>query len=207
MNFIDKYIYRSKNSIPTPLCDDIIELFDDETNKFEGVTLGGVNKTIKDTTDFVIPKEPDTRWKKIEEFLKKELHKHLMIYLGNVNDSDNYLPKNNSKYDASMLKGCSFQVDGLMVQKYDKGKGKYIYHNDFHNDISKKRYRVITFLWYLNDVEEGGETEFWDSFKIKPEKGKIILFPSFWCFPHRGNMPISDNKYIITGWFYNDSIN
>jgi hypothetical protein len=23
-----------------------------------------------------------------------------------------------------------------------------------------------------------------------------------WCFPHRGNIPISSDKYIITGWLY-----
>jgi hypothetical protein len=51
-------------------------------------------------------------------------------------------------------------------------------------------------------VENGGETEIWDDFKIKPETGKLLLFPSSWTFPHRGVMPISDNKYIITGWLY-----
>ena len=48
----------------------------------------------------------------------------------------------------------------------------------------------------------GGETEIWDSHKIKPECGKLLLFPSCWTFPHRGNVPISGNKYILTGWVY-----
>jgi hypothetical protein len=87
-----------------------------------------------------------------------------------------------------------------MIQKYDKNKGEYIYHNDFH--MISIKYRVITFLWYLNDIHEGGETEFWDSYKIKPTAGKIVLFPSSWTYPHRGKMPISDNKYIITNWLY-----
>ena len=90
-----------------------------------------------------------------------------------------------------------------LLQKYEKNKGKYTYHNDFNIDYEKKRYRVVTFLWYLNDVEEGGQTEFWGGkHKIKAEKGKLILFPAAWNFPHRGCMPISDNKYIITNWFY-----
>ena len=87
-------------------------------------------------------------------------------------------------------------------QKYFKNKGKYVYHDDFTVEYSEKRYRVITFLWYLNSIEEGGQTEFWGDFRIKPEKGKLLLFPACWSFPHRGIMPISDNKYIITGWLY-----
>ena len=61
---------------------------------------------------------------------------------------------------------------------------------------------VITYIFYLNDVEEGGETEIRRKCKIKSKAGKLLLFPSCWTFPHRGVMPISDNKYIITGWLY-----
>ena len=62
--------------------------------------------------------------------------------------------------------------------------------------------RHLTFLWYLNDVEEGGETEFWGQYGIKPEAGKLILFPASWTFPHKANVPISSDKYIITGWLW-----
>ena len=44
-----------------------------------------------------------------------------------------------------------------MIQRYVKNHGKYIYHNDF--TINNGNPRVITFLWYLNTIEEGGETE------------------------------------------------
>jgi hypothetical protein len=90
-----------------------------------------------------------------------------------------------------------------MLQKYNKCKGRYVYHNDFTNEPEKNRYRVITFIWYLNDVTDGGETEFFGGkINIKPEKGKLVLFPASWAFPHRGKMPISNDKYIITNWFY-----
>ena len=88
------------------------------------------------------------------------------------------------------------------MQKYTKLKGRYIYHQDFMTDWETKKYRVITFLWYLNDVVEGGETEFWAKYKVKPEAGKLLFFPSTWTYPHRGMMPISNDKYIITGWIY-----
>jgi hypothetical protein len=57
-------------------------------------------------------------------------------------------------------------------------------------------------MWYLNDVEEGGETEFFGNYKIKPETGKFVLFPATWTYPHAALVPRSGDKYIITGWFY-----
>jgi hypothetical protein len=37
---------------------------------------------------------------------------------------------------------------------------------------------------------------------VKPEAGKLLFFPATWTYPHRGMMPISNDKYIITGWIY-----
>jgi hypothetical protein len=89
----------------------------------------------------------------------------------------------------------------VLIQKYDKNKGKYIYHNDSRIDYKNKKTRMFTFIWYLNDVYEGGETEF-INFKIIPERGKLVIFPASFVFPHCGNMPVSDDKYILTGWVY-----
>lgn len=89
-----------------------------------------------------------------------------------------------------------------MMQRYLKGKGKYVYHNDFQVNIENKSYRAITYLWYLNNVEEGGETVFFGDYKIQPKVGKLIFFPASWCYPHTGKIPLSSNKYIITGWLY-----
>ena len=58
-----------------------------------------------------------------------------------------------------------------------------------------------TFILYLNDVEEGGETEFlYYPKRIKPKQGTIILFPGSMTHTHRGNQTLSNEKYIITGW-------
>ncbi len=66
---------------------------------------------------------------------------------------------------------------------------------------SAKRFLVAFF--YLNDVEEGGETGFKYNrnqeplLKVKPETGKLLMFPPFWTHPHIGYPPISGTKYII----------
>ena len=56
-------------------------------------------------------------------------------------------------------------------------------------------------MLYLNDVDDGGETEFYhQKIKINPEKGKLAIFPTYWTHHHKGNPPISNNKYILNNW-------
>ena len=192
------FIYQNENSICPELCAEIIEMYENENNKYQGKTIAGIQPKIKNTTDFTIPKN-DEKWNKIEQFLYKELHKNILKYTESIN-CESYRAKYNNGMESTIFTNNQLEAYNFMIQKYDKNKGEYIYHNDFH--MNSNKYRVITFLWYLNDIHEGGETEFWDSYKIKPTAGKIVLFPSSWTYPHRGKMPISDNKYIITNWLY-----
>ena len=54
---------------------------------------------------------------------------------------------------------------------------------------------------YLNTVEEGGETEFlYQSQRVKPVKGRIVIWPAGFPYVHRGNPPLSGEKYIVTSW-------
>ena len=62
--------------------------------------------------------------------------------------------------------------------------------------------RILAWMFYLNDIELGGETEFLHQrLRIKPEKGKCVLFPASFTHCHRGNPPLAATKYIVTGWF------
>ena len=79
MEFIAEY----NNSIPSVLCKEIIQLFEIEENKYDGITNSGLDKNKKNTTDFVIPKNDD-KWKKIENFLYKELSNKLNKYLREI---------------------------------------------------------------------------------------------------------------------------
>jgi Rps23 Pro-64 3,4-dihydroxylase Tpa1-like proline 4-hydroxylase len=201
---MNTFIYENDYSIPELLCDEIMYKYKENSlHHYQGVTHGGIQKNIKDTKDFLIPKCKNEKdeWYKIEMFLCKELQSNFEKYKKKINNVNEYFPENNNNILHKLLNDDQ-HIDNFMIQKYEKNIGKYTYHHDFHCDIEKKRYRTVTYLWYLNDVTEGGETEFWGSYQIKPKKGKLILFPSSWCFPHRGKMPISSDKYIITGWFY-----
>ncbi len=87
----------------------------------------------------------------------------------------------------------------IKIQKTLPGQG---YHG-WHSEDSTKAYakRLFAFSIYLNDVEEGGETEFlYLSKRIKAVKGRLAFFPVTFEYTHRGNPPISNEKYILTGW-------
>lgn len=198
---MDKFIYINSNSISLQLSKDIIQLFEEDKDLHgKGRTLSGINENIKKTLDYIIPLNPDQKWLKIQKFLVKELNKNISKYLTELNHMID--SANNYYVNFKILQIPFLQYDQFMIQKYNKLDGKYVYHNDAFIDFNKNRYRVFTYLWYLNTVIEGGETVFWDSYKIKPEAGKLVIFPACWTFPHTGRMPISNDKYIITGWVY-----
>jgi len=87
----------------------------------------------------------------------------------------------------------------IKIQKTSPKEGYHSWHSETggpHN-----RNRLLAFTLYLNDVEEGGETEFlYQSIRIKPKKNRLIIWPAAFTHVHRGNPPLSNEKYIITGW-------
>ena len=62
-------------------------------------------------------------------------------------------------------------------------------------------HRLLAFMTYLNDVEDGGSTYFSHyDLDIKPQNGLTIIWPAEWTHSHKGNIINSGSKYIITGW-------
>ncbi|MDG1750118.1 MAG: 2OG-Fe(II) oxygenase [Thalassotalea sp.] len=97
-----------------------------------------------------------------------------------------------------------FRLAPINAQKYQKNEGNYKYwHSEIfpqqgHNDAL---HRTLLILLYLNDVEEGGETDFYyQNRSIKPKAGSMIIAPCGFTHTHRGNIPVSSNKYVLTSW-------
>jgi hypothetical protein len=64
------------------------------------------------------------------------------------------------------------------------------------------RARHLVFMTYLNDIEDGGETEFfYQNLKVAPKKGNTLIWPADWTHTHRGIRSNTQIKKIITGWF------
>jgi hypothetical protein len=193
----DKFIYIEKNNLSRDLCNEIIFKFENDERRSEGVIAKGKDRNIKATTDLVITKLPE--WNSIDKILCDILSNALQKYLFTkiiVNGNNNcplFILSQivNTTARITNDKGDYNITDfGYQIQKYDKNTGFYIWHNDFVNE-NTGRMRYFTFIWYLNDVEEGGETEMRGNMRIKPETGKLLLFPSTWTYPHCSNKTIS----------------
>lgn len=85
------------------------------------------------------------------------------------------------------------------VQKTHPGGGYHVWHSEDGDRAHSGRLGV--YILYLNDVDEGGETEFLYMHKrVSPKKGRLVIFPPNYPWAHRGNPPLSGVKYIMTGW-------
>lgn len=94
----------------------------------------------------------------------------------------------------------SHAFEQFRIKKYKPdGNDAFDCHVDVMDHPSARRF--LAFLWYLNDVDEGGETVFKD-LEIKPKTGKLLVFPPMWMFPHIGKPPISGEKYILSTYLH-----
>lgn len=88
----------------------------------------------------------------------------------------------------------------VKIQRTLPGEGYHSWHTE--NSNMQSRNRVMVFMLYLNDVKDGGETEFlYQKMRVKPKKGRITVFPADFPYVHRGNPPLKKDKYILTSWF------
>jgi hypothetical protein len=86
------------------------------------------------------------------------------------------------------------------VKRYEPNQGIFDWHVDSADAASSRR--ALVMFWYLNNVEEGGETEFdiGETISVKPKAGSVVCFPPYYLYPHKGCMPISGPKYVISSY-------
>ena len=85
------------------------------------------------------------------------------------------------------------------LQKTMPGGGYHVWHCE-QDSIPHSR-RLATYSLFLNDVVDGGETEFlYQNERVAPKQGRLVIFPAGYTHTHRGNPPLKGIKYILTGW-------
>lgn len=110
---------------------------------------------------------------------------------------EDYLARYNAELKLSMPVPISPRLAEFRMKRYRLGTDeKFQLHFDSLNEVAD---RYMVFLWYLNDVAEGGETEFPDlGIKVAARTGRLLMFPPYWMYQHAGLPPRSGDKYILS---------
>lgn len=169
-------IFVFNNAVSPQLCEDTINFFENSKNVDRGKTFSGYNPHIKNSLDLHI----------YDKYLVDRFTKILFLAHKSV------LEKHH------VLKDYPIVYSDLQMQKSIKDKGYFKPHIDCTLGVIEED-RVLAPIFYLNDVSEGGETNFINQkFKIKPTMGSLIIFPATFEYLHEGVPPKSNDKYIIT---------
>ncbi len=203
-NFIEVY----ENILSEEVCKHLIETFEEspELQFYGKVGDGGTDPEIKSSSDLnlllALDKKAGIKGMILQN-IRQAVDTHVVKYfkkypyskLNFTEDSTNQevLDNIHTKY--------SFWSRTLMMKKYNKGKDGF---HAFHEDNGKQfptAARTLVCMFYLNDVDKGGETEFYhQDVKIKPTTGSLVIFPAYFTHLHKGHIPISSDKYIMNIW-------
>ena len=176
------------------------EYCDDLINKFEFYST--INKTQRRVEDGYNPVDADNN----VYFIMKDLQGDTQTMMANFAFLETFNLKLWECYDLYIKKYGVIKNLGrhqlnpdVKIQKTLPSEGYHVWHCE-HGDI-KTSTRVILVMLYLNDVEEGGETEFlYQSRRIEPKMGRLVFCPAFFTHTHRGNPPLKGSKYMMNGW-------
>lgn len=200
VNF-DQHIGIFENALSSNKCDELINIFNESNTKInrkleleQFLKYRNKDKNFKLTTPFDYTQKNDT-----------------LIYLEDSNPLYNstinlLMEEILNPYIEKYFRAKDFRnyfIEKIKLQKTLPSQGFHVWHFENNHSEGDIGLRLLAYTIYLNDVEEGGETEFlFQSKRIKPTKGTICLFPAYFTHTHRGNPPLSGEKYIATGWIH-----
>jgi 2OG-Fe(II) oxygenase superfamily len=218
MDFIETY----DNALNRQICDHIMQMFQSSSKKYSGVTGKGLDFTKKQSQDLATSFAPE--WTKTNQVITRITLAYLVDYMrcyshlltgvlspkvrssptgAEIALKTEYIANLSDKAIAKIIARL-YYIGVINAQKYERGVGGY--HN-YHSEIypsphnNESLHRVLLFMYYLNDVAEGGETEFYYQKRlITPQTGKLVIAPAGFTHTHKGYIPLSNDKYILTSW-------
>jgi hypothetical protein len=173
-------------------CDFLVDFFDRMQNigKVDSrVKFENVSPTIKDNSLYMFMKETDPliinqQATQLHPFLEviQKCYKSYVEEYGTIEDVGRH----------------ALNPD-IKLQKTLPGEGYHVWHSEVMGILSSRRFLLC--MLYLNDVDEGGETEFlYQHKRIASVKGRVVICPTAFTHTHRGNPPLNRAKYMINGW-------
>lgn len=168
------------------MCDTIIDYFYDNQHRHKRGTVegGDVDSSHKQSIDLTITPDNDHPiWNDYIDSIQPCLDEYVSLY-PTVNNNARFYPEYN-----------------INIQRYYPNEGFFGWHFERTGREDGMK-RLLVFMTYLNTVTDGGETEFYyQKKKIKPVKGKTVIWSADWMHTHRGVVSPTETKYIITGWY------
>lgn len=173
------------NVIPDHYCDYFVQFYDNHSATHAIKYHHGFYDQAPDFSELVF-----TTFSNSQDHVRFNNHVATMLGQAATRYKDEFPLKNNF-----FPKQYTFEF--LRIKKYENnGVDEFKVHCDADSVCSSSRFMNI--FCYLNDVEEGGETDFPDlGISFKPKKGSVVIFPPYWFFPHQGNKPLSGPKYLL----------
>ena len=216
------FIRVYENALSTEFCDQFITTFEQSPHLQQGTTSGGVDLSKKVSQDLYLNSHPEyaDHLQHIQQVTAQHvfqyIEEHFFMLIGAFGLKV-YHPSTGQPVDLTvdnfdevgkpqihLLTQQLFRLGSIQAQKYEVNKGGYPYwHSEVYPQLGHNEalHRVLLFMFYLNDVPDGGETEFvYQNKKIAPKKGSMVIAPGYFTHTHRGNKPVSNDKYILTSW-------
>ena len=181
-NFIGSWMIE-----PPSLCDELITYFESNIAKQQvGVSGVGRNLSVKNRRDISIaPNQLDLPGNEVFKLYINSLFTCYKDYL----------------VQWPFLAGIAqnLEMGSFNLGRYQRGQHFQKMHTE--RVSLNNLHRVLAWMTYLNDVDEGGETYFSHyGLNIKPRKGLTMIWPAEWTHAHKGNVLLGESKYMITGW-------
>lgn len=193
-----EYIYEERNILSKTFCRELIEKFESDSRKYEGmIGTGRVDNTVKTCTDLSL--EECTGWNLEIKRLNDAFHTAFENYQNNL--KLNVFGEDKAHILEKVFPYPNVNRTPFLMGRYGVD-GHFLWHIDHINDRNGER--ICNFIIYLNDHEAC--TEFVDGKKIKPEAGKIAFFPSTWTYGHCAKPVEEGNKYIITCFVFHGKL-
>jgi hypothetical protein len=188
--YIKDYIKVYDDALDPEFCESLISDFENKTDN--QISTGNSTPFVKTIEGKLLYKkftEVDfglfQDWNvKYGDFLKKQLMKYTDLYL------------NELKYP-SHLRQEKYTYEAFRIKRYLPNSNDRIDEHTDATDMGLCR-RYLSLFWYLNDVDDGGETLFTSiNYYVKPKRGRLVVFPPNFMFPHAGRPVLSGTKYLL----------
>ena len=185
---MDRYIKIYDDVIDADSCNMLIGKFEAaEEDQYEEVRQVERDKAIAFTQINLVNNED---WASVQNGMLEVFQDYIMAYINDCKIEPKQWPE-------------TYGYEAIRMKRYlNNDYERFDPHVDVMNKETSRRF--LSFFIYLNDVDVGGETRFdmhkpgtFIPYEVRPKRGRLLMFPPTWTYPHTGLKTISGKKYLL----------